>query len=108
MGNILSCCLLAFHTDVYIRPNPELKRRTQQYGHLFSYRYRYKNTSKTSHLFNNNIFRKVLQEYGPFPSFCNFFVDRIIENNWMDHKPNHLLVNEYNPGQGIMSHIGNM
>lgn len=22
------------------RPNPELKRRTQQYGHLFSYRYR--------------------------------------------------------------------
>lgn len=23
-----------------IPPNPELKRRTQQYGHLFSYRYR--------------------------------------------------------------------
>ncbi|CAO3627115.1 unnamed protein product [Mucor hiemalis] len=71
-----------------IAPNPELKRRTQQYGHLFSYRY-----------------RKVLEEYGPLPDFCDTFVDRIMDNQWMPNKPNHLLVNEYNPGQGIMPHI---
>ncbi|GAA5796547.1 hypothetical protein EDC94DRAFT_661342 [Helicostylum pulchrum] len=69
-------------------PNPELKRRTQQYGHLFSYRY-----------------RKVLQEYGPFPDNCTFFVNRITENQWMLNTPNHLLINEYNAGQGIMPHI---
>ncbi|CAO0790451.1 unnamed protein product [Mucor circinelloides] len=73
-----------------IGPNPELKRRTQQYGHLFSYRY-----------------RKVLEEYGPLPGFTDFLVDRIMDNKWMPNKPNHLLVNEYNPGQGIMPHVGN-
>jgi alkylated DNA repair dioxygenase AlkB len=31
-----------------------------------------------------------------------------MENKWMPNKPNHLLVNEYNPGQGIMPHIGNV
>ncbi|KAI8353328.1 hypothetical protein BD560DRAFT_408252 [Blakeslea trispora] len=71
-----------------IGPNPELKRRTQQYGHLFSYRY-----------------RKVLEEYGPLPDFSQFIVDRIMQHGWMPHQPNHLLVNEYNPGQGIMPHI---
>ncbi|KAI9476234.1 MAG: hypothetical protein EXX96DRAFT_576315 [Benjaminiella poitrasii] len=71
-----------------IGPNPELKRRTQQYGHLFSYRY-----------------RKVMEEYGPLPEFVGFFIDRIIENKWMPNKPNHLLINEYNPGQGIMPHV---
>ncbi|CAO0790449.1 unnamed protein product [Mucor circinelloides] len=71
-----------------IGPNPELKRRTQQYGHLFSYRY-----------------RKVLEEYGPLPGFTDFLVDRIMDNKWMPNKPNHLLVNEYNPGQGIMPHV---
>ncbi|CAO3667200.1 unnamed protein product [Rhizopus stolonifer] len=71
-----------------IGPNPELKRRTQQYGHLFSYRY-----------------RKVLEEYGPLPSFVESFVNRIIENKWMPNPPNHLLVNEYNSGQGIMPHV---
>ncbi|KAI7901193.1 uncharacterized protein BX663DRAFT_515217 [Cokeromyces recurvatus] len=71
-----------------IGPNPELKRRTQQYGHLFSYRY-----------------RKVIEEYGPLPKFIDFFIDRIIESKWMSNKPNHLLINEYNPGQGIMPHI---
>ncbi|CAO3607204.1 unnamed protein product [Cunninghamella blakesleeana] len=71
-----------------ISPNPELKRRTQQYGHLFSYRY-----------------RKVLEEYGPLPSFVDTIVDGIMEYQLMPVKPNHLLVNEYNKGQGIMPHV---
>ncbi|KAI8081688.1 uncharacterized protein BX664DRAFT_285877 [Halteromyces radiatus] len=69
-------------------PNPELKRRTQQYGHLFSYRY-----------------RKVLEEYGPLPSFIDPVVQRIMSHQLMPESPNHLLVNEYNEGQGIMPHI---
>ncbi|KAI8370127.1 hypothetical protein EDC96DRAFT_503153 [Choanephora cucurbitarum] len=71
-----------------IGPNPELKRRTQQYGHLFSYRY-----------------RKVLEEYGPLPEFSQLLVDRIMQHQLMPNTPNHLLVNEYNAGQGIMPHI---
>jgi alkylated DNA repair dioxygenase AlkB len=47
-----------------------------------------------------------MEEYGPLPKFTDFLVDRIMENRWMPNKPNHLLVNEYNPGQGIMPHIG--
>ncbi|KAI8391062.1 uncharacterized protein BYT42DRAFT_508836 [Radiomyces spectabilis] len=72
-----------------ISPNPELKRRTQQYGHLFSYRY-----------------RKVLQEYGPLPAFVESTVARIMEHKLMPQPPNHLLINEYNAGQGIMPHVG--
>ncbi|ORZ22322.1 hypothetical protein BCR42DRAFT_405939 [Absidia repens] len=71
-----------------ISPNPELKRRTQQYGHLFSYRY-----------------RKVLEEYGELPDFVKSIVQRIMSNQLMPIHPNHLLVNEYNEGQGIMPHI---
>jgi len=48
-----------------------------------------------------------LEEYGPLPGFTDFLVDRIMDNKWMPNKPNHLLVNEYNPGQGIMPHVGN-
>ncbi|KAI9272898.1 hypothetical protein BDA99DRAFT_278717 [Phascolomyces articulosus] len=70
-----------------ISPNPELKRRTQQYGHLFSYRY-----------------RKVLEELGPLPEFSGQVVQRIMEHELMPNTPNHLLVNEYNLGQGIMPH----
>ncbi|KAI8068263.1 hypothetical protein BC940DRAFT_299551 [Gongronella butleri] len=70
-----------------ISPNPELKRRTQQYGHLFSYRY-----------------RKVLEKYGALPSFVDSIVARIMQHHLMPNAPNHLLVNEYKPGQGIMPH----
>lgn len=50
--------------------------------------------------------RKVLEEYGPLPDFTDFLINRIMEYKWMPRKPNHLLVNEYNPGQGIMPHVG--
>ncbi|KAI7865361.1 hypothetical protein BDF14DRAFT_1689565, partial [Spinellus fusiger] len=71
-----------------IEPNPELKRRTQQYGYLFSYRY-----------------RKVLEEYGPLPGFVQPVVTRMMALGLMPVTPNHLLVNEYNADQGIMPHI---
>ncbi|ORZ02462.1 hypothetical protein BCR43DRAFT_431508 [Syncephalastrum racemosum] len=76
-------------TGLGVGPNPEMKRRTQQYGHLFSYRYRHV---------------KVMQELGPLPDFATPLVARIMEHNLMPNQPNHLLVNEYNLGQGIMPH----
>jgi len=69
-----------------ISPNPELRRRTQQYGHLFSYQY-----------------RKVLEELGPLPDFVQPVLARIAEQD-LSPPPNHLLVNEYEAGQGIMPH----
>lgn len=54
---------------------------------------------------NSWLNRKVLEEYGPLPEFIEFFVKRIMDHQWMPNKPNHLLVNEYNAGQGIMPHI---
>ncbi|CAO3594854.1 unnamed protein product [Absidia cylindrospora] len=65
-----------------ISPNPELKRRTQQYGHLFSYRY-----------------RKVLEEYGELPVFVKSIVQRIMSNQLMPMSPNHLLVNDTMKGR---------
>lgn len=93
----------------HISPNPELKRRTQQYGHLFSYRYRYslhvlyRSTQWRLTAFVN---RKVLEKYGPLPDFTHAVVTRIMENKLMPKEPDHLLVNEYNAGQGIMPHTG--
>lgn len=49
-----------------------------------------------------------MEEYGPLPDFCQGVIDRIMENKWMPNTPNHLLINEYNIGQGIMPHIGKM
>ncbi|KAL1922682.1 uncharacterized protein VTP21DRAFT_10221 [Calcarisporiella thermophila] len=71
-------------------PNPELLRRTQQYGYLFSYRY-----------------RKILEEIGPLPDFFSFLLARIKERRIIseENMPNSLIVNEYLVGQGIMPHI---
>jgi alkylated DNA repair dioxygenase AlkB len=48
-----------------------------------------------------------MEEYGPLPDFATILVDRIMENKLMANTPNHLLINEYNAGQGIMPHTGN-
>lgn len=50
--------------------------------------------------------RKVLEKYGPLPAFTHTVVTRIMENKLMPKEPDHLLVNEYNAGQGIMPHTG--
>ncbi|CAG8561025.1 8913_t:CDS:2 [Ambispora leptoticha] len=68
-------------------PNPEMKRRTQHYGYVFSYRY-----------------RKVLENLGPLPHFLDFIIARCISQGIIDTPPNMCIVNEYNPGQGIMPH----
>jgi hypothetical protein len=49
--------------------------------------------------------RKVLQELGPLPDFVTPVLARIADLS-LSPPPNHLLVNEYEPGQGIMPHTG--
>lgn len=58
-----------------------LSRRTQQYGHYYSYR------------------RGDHKEVPPIPSFFDDLLSII--RGW---KPNQIIVNEYQPGQGIAHH----
>lgn len=67
-----------------------LSRRTQHYG----YKYNYKSRS-----INN-------EDYlGSLPEFTNFVIDRMIEQNLINKRPEQLIINEYTPGQGIAAHI---
>ncbi|KAI8927082.1 hypothetical protein BC831DRAFT_389972, partial [Entophlyctis helioformis] len=73
-------------------PNPELRRRTQQYGFLFSFRS-----------------RLVEQRLGDLPDFVSAVSDRLRAHGiFGDGPPNHMLVNEYDLGQGIMPHVDSM
>ncbi|KAK9720543.1 hypothetical protein K7432_004087 [Basidiobolus ranarum] len=71
-----------------IGPNPEMKRRTQHYGYIFSYRH-----------------RRVMSKLGPLPEHVDFVVKRMLEMGILNQSPNSCIVNEYLPGQGIMPHI---
>jgi alkylated DNA repair dioxygenase AlkB len=62
-----------------------LKRRTQQYG----YKYDYSGTNNTS----------VKQHIGPLPSWLDFLQQRL------KMKFDQVIINEYEPGQGISAHI---
>ncbi|RKO97664.1 hypothetical protein CXG81DRAFT_18873 [Caulochytrium protostelioides] len=76
-----------------IAPNPEMHRRTQHYGFVFSYRH-----------------RKILSEcHEPLPEFLAGVTERVTQlPDWTPRTgPDAnlmVLVNEYNPGQGIMPH----
>jgi len=65
-----------------------LKRRTQHYG----FRYDYKS-------------RNLPEQSQPIPKWCEFVVNRIIKQGLMDVRPDQLIINEYEPGQGISAHI---
>ncbi|KXN68134.1 hypothetical protein CONCODRAFT_72468 [Conidiobolus coronatus NRRL 28638] len=68
-------------------PNPELRRRTQHFGYLFSYRY-----------------RQIEKYLGDFPQFLKTINKKLvnIENGHIDL--NSIIINEYEVGQGIMPH----
>jgi alkylated DNA repair dioxygenase AlkB len=67
-----------------VEPNAELKRRTMQFGALFRY--------KT---------RKIESKVVPLPNQFDFLVSRLSKYSSF----NHLVINEYEVGQGIMPHI---
>ena len=68
----------------------ELKRRVQHYGYKYDYRAR--KIDNTSYL-------------GELPDWSKFISQRMIERNIIDFKPDQGIINEYEAGQGISSHI---
>ncbi|XP_046394315.1 alkylated DNA repair protein alkB homolog 8 [Ischnura elegans] len=66
-------------------------RRVKHYGYEFRYD-------------NNNVDKdKPLSE--DIPKQCSFFTERLLEKTGLKFVPNQLTVNEYQPGQGIPSHV---
>lgn len=68
----------------------ELKRRVQHYG----YRYDYKSRSVAPSMY-----------LGALPDWAAKIAQRITLENYMNVLPDQVIVNEYQPGQGISQHI---
>jgi alkylated DNA repair dioxygenase AlkB len=68
----------------------ELKRRVQHYG----YRYDYKSRSVASSIY-----------LGALPDWAAQIAKRITLENYINIIPDQVIVNEYQPGQGISQHI---
>ncbi len=68
----------------------ELKRRVQHYG----YRYDYKAKSVTAESW-----------LGPLPEWLAPYCDRLHADGLFPQQPDQIIVNEYQPGQGIAPHI---
>ncbi|KAI9233854.1 MAG: hypothetical protein BYD32DRAFT_115044 [Podila humilis] len=71
-----------------IEPNPEMKRRHQHYGGVFSYR-----------------LRRVVGDMEKLPGMFDFITERLLQRRIYDRSPNSIIVNEYEAGQGIMPHV---
>jgi alkylated DNA repair dioxygenase AlkB len=67
-----------------------LKRRVQHYG----YKYDYKKRSLDSSMYLGNI-----------PNWILNFAIRLYEHNFLEKVPDQVIINEYQPGQGISEHI---
>ena len=67
----------------------DLQRRVQHYG----WRYDYKARAVTEDM-----------RLGPLPAFIAPVAERLGDGGWFDRTPDQVIVNEYEPGQGIASH----
>jgi alkylated DNA repair dioxygenase AlkB len=68
----------------------DLKRRVQHYG----YRYDYKSRSVNPSMY-----------LGPLPAWAQPLAARLAADGHMAMTPDQLIVNEYEPGQGITAHV---
>jgi alkylated DNA repair dioxygenase AlkB len=68
----------------------DLKRRVQHYG----YKYDYKARSVDHSMY-----------VGPLPAFALEIAQRLLDRGLVEEMPDQLIVNEYEPGQGITAHI---
>jgi alkylated DNA repair dioxygenase AlkB len=77
--------------EVDARPwRDDLKRRVQHYG----YKYDYKARSIDLSMY-----------VGPLPAFALDIAQRLLDQGLVEEMPDQLIVNEYEPGQGITAHI---
>ena len=67
-----------------------LRRRVQHYG--WSYNYKSRRINQQDWL-------------GPLPDFASPVVEQLLDTNIFDQPPDQLIVNEYEPGQGIAAHV---
>jgi alkylated DNA repair dioxygenase AlkB len=67
--------------------NTTLKRRTQHYGFTYDYS------------------SKVLAAATPMPTWCDFIIRRLLDQEILRFTPDQMIVNEYEPGQGIYPHV---
>lgn len=70
--------------------NTELKRRTQHYGYKYSYA-------------NRGIFEN--DHLGDLPIVFDAVCFRLVATGLFSKRPQQVIVNEYQPGQGIASHV---
>lgn len=68
----------------------DLQRRVQHYG----YRYDYKARKVAADMF-----------LGPLPDWAGQLASRLFREGWFERQPDQLIVNEYQPGQGITKHV---
>ncbi len=68
----------------------DLKRRVQHYGYKYDYKARRVDPS---------------MYVGPLPPFAVEVAERLLELGLVAEQPDQLIVNEYQPGQGITAHI---
>ncbi len=68
----------------------DLKRRVQHYGYIYDYKSRKIDTE---------------MYLGKLPKFCQFFAEKFYEEKLFDKIPDQVIINEYQPGQGIASHV---
>ena len=68
----------------------DLKRRVQHYGYKYDYRARKIDNS---------------QYLGELPNWCKIIYQKMIDEKIIDFVPDQAIINEYEVGQGISSHI---
>lgn len=69
----------------------EMRRRVQHFGCRYDYKARRVDASLQTQ---------------PLPDWLGFVCDRMRARGWFDKLPDQLIVNEYEPGQGISPHVG--
>jgi len=68
----------------------DLKRRVQHYGYRYDYKARRIDSS---------------MRLGPLPSWSSPIAEKLVAKGLFTSRPDQLIVNEYEPGQGISAHI---
>jgi alkylated DNA repair dioxygenase AlkB len=69
---------------------PDLRRRVQHYGYRYNYRLR--GVPPGAYL-------------GPLPDWLSTIAAKLVASGFLCHEPDQAILNEYEPGQGIHSHI---
>ncbi len=68
----------------------DIKRRVQHYGYKYDYKIRSIDYS---------------MYLGKLPNWSKKIADSLVNQKYIEYEPDQIIVNEYNPGQGISNHV---